>query len=255
MNYVIKLVAQYQLTESEHIFELIIMELKDLIDYHSRKIVKFHKEDLHQELIFRVFKVIKKFKFIPVGNIDKTLFNQNILNDLEKNEFKNINLVFQNKHFSGFIEKYGCGLFRDACLNNKIDEFLKEFEFFSNENQFYDYLNISLYREKIYYYRKHHIKENINSISLNSLVGDGIEMIDTISDYESRDIESSNKGNLLSEEDRIFISNFYDGKMVLSGKEVAKKLGVSQQAISGKLKRVRRRYFKKLREFYIKVEK
>lgn len=48
MNYIIKLVVEYQATESEYVFELLIIELKNLINYYIRKISKFYREDLYQ---------------------------------------------------------------------------------------------------------------------------------------------------------------------------------------------------------------
>ena len=89
MNYVIKLVAKYQVTESEYILELLITELRDLINHYNKKVKKFYREDLYQELVYRLFMVIKKFKFRMIESIDTSLFNQNTLNILEENNFKN----------------------------------------------------------------------------------------------------------------------------------------------------------------------
>lgn len=222
MNYVIKLVAKYQVTESEYILELLITELRDLINHYNKKVKKFYREDLYQELVYRLFMVIKKFKFRMIESIDTTLFNQNTLNILEENNFKNINDIFNNKYLLGFINKYGKELFKEACINkNKIEEFIYEFNMFSNENQFFNFLNRALYRETAYFYRKNHIKENTENISLNTIVGDGIEMIDTIPDDKIYNRELVYIKDILSDEDIIFLSNFYEGKRILSGKEVA----------------------------------
>ena len=256
MNYVIKLVAQYQVTESEYILELLIEELRDLINYYTKKVKRFYREDLNQELVFRLFMVIKKFKFRKIESIDSSLFNQDTLNVLEENDFKIINDIFDNKYLFGFINKYGKYLFKEACINkNKIEEFIYEFNMFSNENQFYNYLNRALYRETAYFYRKNHIKENAENISLNTIVANGIEMIDTILDIKIDNRELICRDDLLSDEDNIFLSNFYDGKRIISGKDVAKKLGVTQQAVSSRLKRLEKRYLKKLSEYKDKVEK
>lgn len=256
MNYVIKLVAKYQVTESEYILELLITELRDLINHYNKKVKKFYREDLYQELVYRLFMVIKKFKFRMIESIDTSLFNQNILNILEENNFKNINDIFNNKYLLGFINKYGKELFKEACINkNKIEEFMYEFNMFSNENQFFNYLNRALYRETAYFYRKNHIKENTENISLNTIVGDGIEMIDTIPDENIDNRALIYIKDLLSDEDIKFLSNFYEGKRVLIGKEVAKKLGVTQQAVSSRFKRLRKRYLKRLSEYKDKVEK
>lgn len=256
MNYVIKLVAKYQVTESEYILELLITELRDLINHYNKKVKKFYREDLYQELVYRLFMVIKKFKFRMIESIDTSLFNQNILNILEENNFKNINDIFNNKYLLGFINKYGKELFKEACINkNKIEEFMYEFNMFSNKNQFFNYLNRALYRETAYFYRKNHIKENTENISLNTIVGDGIEMIDTIPDENIDNRALIYIKDLLSDEDIKFLSNFYEGKRVLIGKEVAKKLGVTQQAVSSRFKRLRKRYLKRLSEYKDKVEK
>lgn len=256
MNYLIKLVAQYQATESEYILELLITELRDLINYYDKKVKRFYREDLYQELVYRLFMVIKKFKFKTIESINTSLFNQNTLNILEENNFKNINDIFNNKYLLGFINKYGKELLKEACINkNKIEEFIYEFNMFSNENQFFNYLNRALYRETAYFYRKNHIKENTENISLNTIVGDGIEMIDTIPDDKIDNRELVYIKDILSDEDIIFLSNFYEGKRVLLGKEVAKKLGVTQQAVSSRFKRLRKRYLKRLSEYKDKVEK
>lgn len=256
MNYAIKLVAKYQVTESEYTLELLITELRDLINHYNKKVKKFYKEDLYQELVYRLFMVIKKFKFRMIESIDTSLFNQNTLNILEENNFKNINDIFNNKYLLGFMNKYGKELFKEACINkNKIEEFIYEFNMFSNENQFFNYLNRALYRETAYFYRKNHIKENTENISLNTIVGDDIEMIDTIQDEKIDNRALIYIKDLLSDEDIKFLSNFYEGKRVLIGKEVAKKLGVTQQAVSSRFKRLRKRYLKRLSEYKDKVER
>lgn len=74
MNHVIKLVAEYQVTESEYIFELLVIELKGIINHYNNKIEKFYREDLYQELLYRLFMVIKKFKFKTIERINSSLF-------------------------------------------------------------------------------------------------------------------------------------------------------------------------------------
>lgn len=254
MNNVIKLVVEYQITESEYIFESLIKELRGIINYYSMKITKIYRDDLYQELLYRLFIVIKKFKLKKIESIDYSLFNSNTLYILEENNFKNINHIFNNKYITGFIDKYGKELFKEACLNlNKIEKFLYEFNMFSNENQFFDYLNKALYRESAFFYRKNHIKENSEIISLNTVIFEEIEMIDTILNKEKDSKEIIYREELFSNEDIMFLFNFFDGKQVLSGKEVAKKLGVTQQAVSSRLKRIKKRYFKRLSECKDKV--
>lgn len=256
MNHVIKLVAEYQVTESEDIFESLVKELRGIINKYNRKISKFYRDDLHQELVYRLFIVIKKFKFETIESIDKSLFNPKILKILEENNFKNINDIFNNKYIFGFIDKYGKELFTKACLNeSEIEKFLYEFNMFKNENQFFDYLNKALYRETAFFYRKNHIKENSENTSLNLIVIDGIEMIDTILNIEVDNRELIYRSDLFSDDDIMFLLSFIDGNRILSGKEVAKTLGVTQQAVSGRLKRLKKRYFKRLKKSKSKVEK
>ena len=61
--------------------------------------------------------------------------------------------------------------------------------------------------------------------------------------------------NLLDETDRSFLYNFIKDDEIITGKEVAEILGVTQQAVSRRLKRLYKRYLKKYYEVYEKVEK
>ena len=123
---------------------------------------------------------------------------------------------------------------------------------FCNENQFIKYLNVSLKR-KVYSFNSQYRKEQLNKpISLNIMINDEIEYIDLIND----EIKSFHKfdESLLSEKDKKFLSLFFENDKILKGVEVANKLGVTQQAVSVRLKRIREKYFKMYNQIYDEVE-
>lgn len=105
MNIIIKLVAQYQTKEAEEIFEKLVIKFKNLINHYAKNITGLYEEDLYQELLFTLFNVIKKFNFKLFKNLDKSLFNKDILEILEKNKFKNINIIFENQYLLAFLNK------------------------------------------------------------------------------------------------------------------------------------------------------
>ena len=51
-----------------------------------------------------------------------------------------------------------------------------------------------------------------------------------------------------------FFKLFFENDKILKGVEVANKLGVTQQAVSVRLKRIREKYFKMYKQIYDEVE-
>lgn len=60
--------------------------------------------------------------------------------------------------------------------------------------------------------------------------------------------------NLLSKKDKKFLSLFLENNKILKGVEVASKLGITQQAVSIRLKRIREKYYKIYNQIYDEVE-
>ncbi len=80
------------------------------------------------------------------------------------------------------------------------------------------------------------------------MTDDGEELIDKLMDpffeHENNEIDY----RLLSDKDMAFLNLFIDKGRTLTEKEVAKKLGVTQQAISSMLKRIAKRYRNELNQ-------
>ena len=231
MNILIKKVLEHQHTKDEFIFEEIINELNNIINIQCSKIIKYYKEDLKQELLFEIYKGIPQYK--PIKEL--------ITYDLE---IKDINKIFNNinksNYYKSFIKRYGI---RINSLDNKIIiDLINEFYLFCNENQFRKYINVLCERKRVDFCRKYKVSENSKNISLNVVADDDEEflykLIDKTSEIKNYEIDYS----LLSNKDIKFLKLFFEGNRKLTEKEVAKKLGVTQQAVSSMLKRIRERY-------------
>lgn len=131
---------------------------------------------------------------------------------------------------------------------NKMIELINEFYLFCNENQFKKYIKIICEKRRIDFCRKYKVSQNAKKISLNIVTDDGEELIDKLMDpffeHENNEIDY----RLLSDKDMAFLNLFIDKGRTLTEKEVAKKLGVTQQAISSMLKRIAKRYRNELNQ-------
>lgn len=234
MNTLIKKVLEYQQKNDEFLFEEIINELDKLINIQCTKIVKYYKEDLKQELLFEIFKEI------PYYEPEKELIKDNL-------EFNEIIIILKNitksKYYKSFKKKFKFegNLFNLKDITTMINV-INEFYLFCNENQFRKYINIICERRRVDFCRKYKVSENTKNISLNVVADDGEEflykLIDKTSEIKNYEIDYS----LLSNKDIKFLKLFFEGNRKMTEKEVAKKLGVTQQAVSSMLKRIRERY-------------
>ena len=84
------------------------------------------------------------------------------------------------------------------------------------------------------------------------MINDEIEYIDLIKD-ETKNFKIFDE-NLLSKKDKKFLSLFLENNKILKGVEVASKLGITQQAVSIRLKRIREKYYKIYNQIYDEVE-
>lgn len=238
MNTLIKKVLEYQQTNDEFLFEDIIYELDKLINIQCSKIVRYYKEDLKQELLFEIFKEISYYE--P----EKELIKDNL-------EFNEVNIIFKNitksKYYNSFKKKYEL---EDNLFNLKdikeMTNVINEFYLFCNENQFRKYINVICERRRVDFCRKYKVSENSKNISLNVIIDDCEELIYKLIDKAVEIKNCEIDYSLLSNKDIKFLKLLFDGNRKLTEKEVAEKLGVTQQAVSSMLKRIRERYRNKL---------
>ena len=195
MNKLIKNIIKYQQTKENDTFNKIIKDINYIINKHLKNLEKNNKDDLKQEILMSIFKVVKNFKI-------KTL---------------NADLSY----IDNFKEKY---------KNETNYNFEEEYNLFCNENQFRKYIDLLCKNKVIDFIRK---EKQENIISLNKLVDENTELLELIKEKEIKDIKI-----LYSSKDLEFLNNFIEENRILTQKEVAKKLCVSQQAVSKKLKKI-----------------
>lgn len=191
MNTIIKLVIDYQKTNDEKTFDRLLKVFDNLIN----KYVKLSKnkdfEDIKQELIMVLYKIIKHFKI-------------------------------KNHEISQFyLEK-----FKTKYQITKFD--YKEFNLFCNENEFLKYVEVSFRNHLISYYRKQTKEECIEFV-------EDLEDYPDIISYEDIKFE-------LNQQEMAFLSLFIENNHLLTEKEVAKKLGISQQAVSKRKNKIIKKY-------------
>ncbi len=62
MNTLIKNVVLFNQIKDDEIFEQIIYDLKNVINKHLNKVERQYQDDLKQEILIKIYEIIKKFK-------------------------------------------------------------------------------------------------------------------------------------------------------------------------------------------------
>ncbi|MBP3504295.1 MAG: sigma-70 family RNA polymerase sigma factor [Bacilli bacterium] len=255
MNKLIKLILQFKECENcnqysnDILFEEIYIELKYLIKSYICKVPIDNRDDFKQELLSCLYKVLQVFKI--QNNVDN-----GIIKNIKVSKTDNINdiiKIYNNKYFKAFVNKYKQEL-QEVDFNNlnNIVLLMDEFNLFCNENQFIKYLIISFNNNVKSFNDQYRKEQPSKPISLNLMINDEIEYIDLIKD-ETKNFKIFDE-NLLSKKDKKFLSLFLENNKILKGVEVASKLGITQQAVSIRLKRIREKYYKIYNQIYDEVE-
>lgn len=255
MNKLIKLILQFKECENcnqysnDILFEEIYIELKYLIKSYICKVPIDNRDDFKQELLSCLYKVLQVFKL--QNNVDN-----GIIKSIKISKTDNINdiiKIYNNKYFKAFVNKYKQELQEIDFKNlNNIVLLMDEFNLFCNENQFIKYLIISFNNNVKSFNDQYRKEQPSKPISLNLMINDEIEYIDLIKD-ETKNFKIFDE-NLLSKKDKKFLSLFLENNKILKGVEVASKLGITQQAVSIRLKRIREKYYKIYNQIYDEVE-
>lgn len=255
MNKLIKLILQFKECENcnqysnDILFEEIYIELKYLIKSYICKVPIDNRDDFKQELLSCLYKVLQVFKL--QNNVDN-----GIIKSIKISKTDNINdiiKIYNNKYFKAFVNKYKQELQEIDFKNlNNIVLLMDEFNLFCNENQFIKYLIISFNNNVKSFNDQYRKEQPSKPISLNLMINDEIEYIDLIKD-ETKNFKIFDE-NLLSKKDKKFLSLFLENNKILKGVEVASKLGITQQAVSIWLKRIREKYYKIYNQIYDEVE-
>lgn len=237
MNKIVKKIINYQNTRSEFMFEEIVEELTPFIENHLKNIPKEFRDDVRQEMLMALYEVINKyFKVNEKIAIEENLFLKRKY-DISINELKE-----NNKDLNDFIEKYGIELLNKALKNKEYQKtFNYEYMLFCNEKQFISYLNKTFNNLKIDSYNEYSTNSKYVVKSLNEKIFDDIELVELIEDNSLENkFNIFQKYNLTNEEIE-FLLNFFEYGRKLTEQEVALKYNVSQQYISKKLKKIKKK--------------
>lgn len=224
MNKLIKKVLLYQRNRDDELLKEIINNLRKNIDIQKAKIPERYKSDLEQELSIEIFKGIINYK--PKNRIISKKISIDEINEL-------YNRIITNKYFESFKNKYKIDSYK-----SKI-KIINEFYLFCNENQFKNYINKICERTRIDFYRTYKIKDEIKIISLNLMNDDNDELLNHIIDPSTLPKRDLMNYEILTSEDINFLNVIYKDNIKLTQCEIAKMLGISQQAVSKRLNKIK----------------
>lgn len=231
MNTLIKKVLEYQKSKNEIVFEEIINILKPVINTYVSKIDRYYSQDLKQELICSIYKSLLKFKHKK----------KEITINLGLSDIKKIyDEIIKHKYYDSFKVKFVEFKSLDILKTNDIIKMINEFYLFCNQNQFKNYINKVLNNKLIDFIRTNKIDREIKIISLNIVNDyDGEELLYKIPDTNSSKIYSEIDYSLLTNKEVEFLNLFYKDNEKLTEIEVANILGISQQAVSKRLIKIK----------------
>lgn len=201
--------------------------LENLIKSYVYKIHSYYRDDLYQEILIKIYNVIDIFKINL--NILYEINIELVKNIKERNYYK----ILNEKYVNGYEEKYG-----DMVLvmyqNEKIQdsELILELSYFCNENQFINYINKSINSAFVNFVRNKKSEYNIN-IKRERRKKNKIEEVNYLELLDQLFL----KYNLLDEEKK-FLKMFIENNKLISEKTVGRKLGISQQAVNKRKKKI-----------------
>lgn len=201
--------------------------LENLIKSYVYKIHSYYRDDLYQEILIKIYNVIDTFKINL--NILYEINIELVKNIKERNYYK----ILNEKYVNGYEEKYG-----DVVLimyqNEKIQdsELILELSYFCNENQFINYINKSINSAFVNFVRNKKSEYNIN-IKRERRKKNKIEEVNYLELLDQLFL----KYNLLDEEKK-FLKMFIENNKLISEKTVGRKLGISQQAVNKRKKKI-----------------
>ncbi len=239
MNDKIKLIIEYQNNKSDYLFMKIVQSFHKLMKYEINKIDRVYQEDLYQEMLINLYNAINSFKVNENIKVELEQFNYENLLLIKELNYANINQIMHGKYFKGFVEMYDKVLFELAFSNDaKLQEFIYEYKLFCNENQLIAYLKSTFKYTRVSFYRNYLVKQNSKIINLNTPIKDNLELLDIIPDPSYSQDESILYFESLSKDDNEFLNLFLEKNKLLTEIEVGQKLGLSQQAVNKRKRKI-----------------
>ena len=188
----------------DYLLDELLGIFKPCIQKQLKKVDKYYQEDLRQEIIYKIYKSIINFK------IDVIKFNEETYN-------------LELKKINEFIKIYN--------LYDKSKKIIfYEYQLFNQENQLKIYISKTCENTRISFYKKYIAKdENVDLINA--------EMVDEYSAYIMDEVLLE-KLKSLKKEEYNFIFSLFNNKKKITLTEIAKKEGISIQAVSKRKKKI-----------------
>ncbi|MEI3527379.1 MAG: hypothetical protein V8R15_04955 [Bacilli bacterium] len=208
MNQLIKWIQEYQNTKEDYLFEIIVKKVEKIIYSHLQKISKQYKDDVYQEMLMGLYRLLQTFE----------------IREYEENA------DYLNNFFLAFDEE-----------SIKEENWRQEYQYFCNEKQFIECLNKRLHYVYVDFLRRLSYEMSLEICNFD--IGDdrNIEVRDKTEEYKENDYELL-KNYGLSDKEITFLKNFIDEQCILTEKEVGIKLGISQQAVHKRKKKIIEKY-------------
>lgn len=234
MNERIKRIITYQKTKQNETFEGIISDFQRMMQYHLQTIHDFYKQDVKQEMLIAIYQFIMQYKIHPIC-ISIEPFNQENFIQIKNANFQNVDQLFNHPYLSMFIQTYGTNLFEQSFMRkDALHLFLYEYELFCNEIQLFRYMNKKLKCVCCDFLRKN---RKLETIRLDE-TDDSNEYMADISEMKNACIDVLD----LTDVEIQFLKSFIQKGTLLTEKEVAKKLGITQQAVHKRKKKIIEKY-------------
>jgi len=221
MNTLIKLTLSFRINLSNKVFEEILELLKKLMSIFLIDI-KEEQDELQEIYRIEILNTTKEFKIKEY--LDNDELNESKLQTLYQKEENS------NSYIKEFIEIYGLEKFLKIFTSNQEKEnFYNELNLYRNEKALFSYL-----AKRFLFLKKDFINERIKNNFL-ILFDENIHVEETPSRINLNDyLEEKNLNN---EEKQLLLLFIKDGEL-LSEKEVGELLGISQQAVSKRIKKI-----------------
>jgi len=210
MNRLIKMVLCCKLSFKDELFNKIMLMLDKKIEYYVKDIETDDRDDVIQNIINKIYKLIHEFKMIDID-----LEYIEFIKEFYKLKNNNETLIISLKNFYFAYEDN-----IDIIFN--MNELYYEYNLYCNENQFKKYINKLCENSVNDYYR-----EKNRNFQIYNLYNDLISMHNDL-----------NKPKI-NRKDLEFINMFYNEDKRINEVEVSKKLGVSKQAINKRKKELK----------------
>lgn len=208
MNQLIKYVEEYQTSKEDYLFEKIVKETEKILYSHLQKVSKSYKEDVYQEMLMGLYRLLQTF-------------------EIRKNEE-------DSKYLNNFVLT-----FDEESIKEK--NWKQEYQYFCNEKQFIECLNQRLHSVYVDFIRRLNNEMSLEICSFDIEDDKNIEMRDRTEEYKENNFELL-KHYEMGDKEITFLKNFIDGQSILTEKEVGIKLGISQQAVHKRKKKIVEKY-------------